>query len=213
MFQDWEVSDAFSMVWILGGAGGRIWFMQLLLLLWFSAFAASAVPLSWRSCTCELFHEYLGDIPVKVIGLFLWWEKMLWWAARLVYLLALETYIWSWGQWFVWIQLGGMMTLCYVHTSHKMSWQGNLWNNVYCFKALLLLSIFHLRTDFPNNRCLFSLFICAKNSLSWAAWGGHKCQSQGWSSAGPCRCTSVWSVLTGSLQHRFEAQLTELMWG
>lgn len=187
-------------------------------------------------CSCCNFWDFLlllllpllcheGHVPVnlsmsiqqtslqKIIGLFLWWEKMLWWVGRLVYLLALETYIWSWGQWFVWIQLGGMMTLCYVHTSHKISWQGNLWNNVYCFRALLLLSIFHLRTDFPNNRCLFSLFICAKNSFSWAAWGGHKCQSQGCPSAGPCPYTSVWSLLTASLQLRFETQLTELMWG
>lgn len=156
MFQDWEVTDAFSVVWILWGREeydlcSYCNFCVFLLLL----------------CLLFLCHE--GHVPVslfmsiqltslqKIIGLFLWWEKMFWWVGRLVYLLALETYIWSWGQWFVWIQLGEMMTLCYVHTSHKIPWQGNLWNNVYCFRALLLLSIFHLRTDFPNNRCLFSL--------------------------------------------------------
>lgn len=122
-------------------------------------------------------------------------------------LLALETCIYNWGPWFVWIQLRETMTFCYVHTSHKISWQGNLWNNVCCFEAVLLLSIFQLRTDFPNNRCLFSIFICAKSSSPWVARGGHKCQNHGLSPAD--HCLSAFSPERIS----FEIDMTVWIWG
>lgn len=116
---------------------------------------------------CLLFLCHEGHVPVslfmsiqqtslqKIIGLFLWWEKVLWWVGRLVYLLALETYIWSWGQWFVWIQLGGMMTLCYVHTSHR-SLDKEICETMCIASELCCYSPSSLRTDFPNSRCLFS---------------------------------------------------------
>lgn len=149
---------------------------------------ASAIPLWCRSCTCEFFPMGVEQTSLqKDNGIVCMMGENTWVGYGVVfYLLALETYIWNWEQWFVWIQLREMMTFCYVHTSQKISWQGNLWNNVYCFEALLLLSIFQLRTDFPNNRCLFSFFICAKSSLSWVARGGHKCQNHRWSSVGHC---------------------------